>query len=135
MTVELSHPDGLLQQPDYAPVAVATGSRLVLLAGQVAVTPAGELTSNDLAGQVHSALQNVATGVRGAGGEVSDIARLTFYVVGWTPEMAALLMEGIARAQESDGFSTPMPPLTLIGVQSLWSPGLLVEIEAAAVLT
>lgn len=135
MTVELSHPDGLLQQPDYAPVAVATGSRLVLLAGQVAVTPAGELTSNDLAGQVHSALQNVATGVRGAGGEVGDIARLTFYVVGWTPEMAALLMEGVARAQESDGFSTPMPPLTLIGVQSLWSPGLLVEIEAAAVLT
>lgn len=135
MTVELSHPDGLLQQPDYAPVAVATGSRLVLLAGQVAVTPAGELTSNDLAGQVHSALQNVATGVRGAGGEVGDIARLTFYVVGWTPELAALLMEGVARARESDGFSTPMPPLTLIGVQSLWSPGLLVEIEAAAVLT
>ena len=135
MTVELSHPDGLLQQSDYAPVAVATGSRLVLLAGQVAVTPSGELTSDDLAGQVHAALQNVATGVRGAGGEVSDIARLTFYVVGWTPEMAALLMDGIARAQKSDSFSTPMPPITVIGVQGLWSPGLLVEIEAAAVLT
>ena len=106
----------------------------MLLAGQVAVTPSGELTSDDLAGQVHAALRNVATGVRGAGGEVSDIARLTFYVVGWTPEMAAPLMDGIARAQTSDGFSTPMPPLTLIGVQSLWSPGLLVEIEAAAVL-
>ena len=39
MTVHLSHPDGLLQQTDYAPVAVATGSRLLLLAGQVAVTP------------------------------------------------------------------------------------------------
>lgn len=62
MTVELSHPDGLLEQSDYAPVAVATGSRLMLLAGQVAVTPAGELTSADLAGQVHAALQNVATG-------------------------------------------------------------------------
>jgi enamine deaminase RidA (YjgF/YER057c/UK114 family) len=135
MTVELSHPDGLLEQSDYAPVAVATGSRLMLLAGQVAVTAAGELTSADLAGQVHAALQNVATGVRGAGGEVTDIARLTFYVVGWTPEMAAVLMDGIARAQASDGFSTPMPPLTLIGVQSLWSPGLLVEIEAAAVIT
>jgi enamine deaminase RidA (YjgF/YER057c/UK114 family) len=60
---------------------------------------------------------------------------MTFYVVDWAPEMAALLMEGIARAQESEGFSTPMPPITLIGVQGLWSPGLLVEIEAAAVLT
>jgi enamine deaminase RidA (YjgF/YER057c/UK114 family) len=74
MPVQLSHPDGLLQQSDYAPVAIATGSRLVLLAGQVAVTPAGELTATDLAAQVHSALQNVATGVRGAGGDVDDIA-------------------------------------------------------------
>ena len=135
MSVQLSHPDGLLQQSDYAPVAIATGSRLVLLAGQVAVTPAGDLTSTDLAAQVHSALQNVATGVRGAGGDVDDIARMTFYVVDWAPEMAAFLMEGIARAQESDGFSTPVPPITLIGVQGLWNPGLLVEIEAAAVLT
>lgn len=134
MTVHLSHPDGLLQQTDYAPVALATGSRLLLLAGQVAVTPAGELTSADLAGQVHSALSNVATGVRGAGGDVSDIARLTFYVVGWTPDMANELLEGTSRAQISDGFSSPLPPITVIGVQALWSPGLLVEIEASAVL-
>ena len=62
MTVHLSHPDGLLQQTDYAPVAVATGSRLLSLAGQVAVIPAGEPTSTDLTGQVHSALHNIATG-------------------------------------------------------------------------
>lgn len=121
MTVELGHPEGLLQQSEYAPVAVATGSRLMLLAGQVAVTPSGELTSDDLAGQVHASLRNVATGVRGAGGEVSDIARLTFYV-GWTPEMAAPRMDGIARAQTSDGFSTPMPPLTLIGAEASGAP-------------
>jgi enamine deaminase RidA (YjgF/YER057c/UK114 family) len=134
MSVRLSHPEGLLQQTDYAPVAVATGSRLVLLAGQVAVTPAGEVTSADLAGQVHAALRNVATGVRGAGGDVGDIARLTFYVVGWTPDLGDDLMSGISRAQESEGFSSPMPPLTLIGVQALWSPDVLVEIEAVAVL-
>ncbi len=134
MSVRLSHPEGLLRQTDYAPVAVATGSRLVLLAGQVAVTPAGEVTSADLAGQVHAALRNVATGVRGAGGDVGDIARLTFYVVGWTPDLGDDLMSGISRAQESEGFSSPMPPLTLIGVQALWSPDVLVEIEAVAVL-
>lgn len=135
MTVHLSHPDGLLQQDDYAPVALATGSRLLLLAGQAAVTPAGEPTATDLAGQVHSALHNVATGVRGAGGDVSDIARLTVYVVGWVPELASELFEGISRAQESDGFSAPLPPITVIGVQALWTPELLVEIEATAVLT
>jgi enamine deaminase RidA (YjgF/YER057c/UK114 family) len=135
MTVHLSHPDGLLQQTDYAPVALATGSRLLLLAGQAAVTPAGEPTSADLAGQVHSALRNVATGVRGAGGVVGDVARLTFYVVGWTSGMAGDLLAGTARAQESDGFAAPLPPLTVIGVQALWTPDLLVEIEATAVLT
>ena len=134
MTVHLSHPDGLLQQTDYAPVAVATGSRFVLLAGQAGVTPTGAPTSSDLAGQVHSALQNVATGVRGAGGDVADIARLTFYVVGWAPEMADQLLDGTSRAQESDGFSSPLPPITVIGVQALWTPDLLVEVEATAVL-
>lgn len=134
MTVHLSHPDGLLQQNDYAPVALARGSRLVLLAGQVAATPAGEPAARDLAGQVHAALRNVATGVSGAGGGVSDIARLTFYVVDLTPEMGGQLLEGLSRAQESDGFSSPLPPITVIGVQALWTPDFLVEIEATAVL-
>lgn len=134
MPVTLSHPDGLLQQTDYAPVASATGSRTLLLAGQVAVTPAGEVTSTDLGGQVHAALRNIAVGVADAGGKVSDVARLTIYVVGWTPEMAEQLLDGIARAQESDGFSSPLPPITVIGVQALWSPELLVEIEATAFL-
>ncbi len=134
VSVQLSHPEGLLQQTDYAPVALATGSRTLLLAGQVAVSPEGQPTAADFAGQVHSALQNVATGVSGAGGHVGDIARLTFYVVNWTQSMAEELFEGISRAQESDGFSAPMPPLTVIGVQALWTPDFLVEIEATAVL-
>lgn len=134
MTVQLSSHEGLLEQTDYAPVALATGSRLVLLAGQAGVTAAGQPTSPDLAGQVHSALQNVVTGVAGAGGGVSDIARLTIYVVGWTPEMATPLFEGLSRAQASDGYSSPLPPITVIGVQALWTPELLVEIEATAVL-
>lgn len=134
MPVKLTHPDGLLQQSDYAPVAVAEGSRIVLIAGQLAVDPSGTPTSTDLAGQVHDSLRNVATAVRGAGGSVADIGRLTFFVVGWTPDMPDELYEGIARAQQSDDFSSPLPPLTVIGVQALWVPELLVEIEATAVL-
>lgn len=134
MTVHLSHPDGLLQQDDYAPVATASGSRLLLLAGQLGVTPAGETITTDLAGQVHAALRNVATAVTAAGGQVGDVARLTFYVVGWQTDLAEELWEGTARAQESEGYPAPLPPVTVIGVQTLWRPDLLVEIEATAVL-
>ena len=134
MSVSLSHPNGLLQQTDYAPVASTSGARMLFLAGQAGVTPAGEVTASDLAGQVHAALHNVATGVTGAGGDVTDVARLTIYVVGWTPDMAEQLLEGTARAQKTDGFASPLPPITVIGVQALWTPELLVEIEATAVI-
>jgi enamine deaminase RidA (YjgF/YER057c/UK114 family) len=134
MTVHLSRPDGLLEQNDYAPVALATGSRLLLLAGQAGVDPQGRPIATDLAGQVHAALANIATGVEAAGGEVSDVARLTIYVVGWSTDMATDLYDGTARAQETHGYSDPLPPITVIGVQALWFPALLVEIEATAVL-
>ncbi|GMA27157.1 hypothetical protein [Arenivirga flava] len=48
--------------------------------------------------------------------------------------MASALFDGLSRAQEAHGFRTPLPPLTVIGVHSLWTPPLLVEIEATAVL-
>ncbi|WP_444948028.1 hypothetical protein [Micromonospora ureilytica] len=63
MSVELLRPDGMLQQADYAPVAVATGSRLILLAGQAGVTPDFKPAAPDLVGQVHAALRNVIIGV------------------------------------------------------------------------
>lgn len=85
--------------------------------------------------QTRSTLENVALGVRAAGGVVGDIARLTFFVPGWMPDMAEGLWSGMTRAQESAGYSRPFPPLTLIGVQALWVPELLVEIEATAILS
>ncbi|MBL7253508.1 RidA family protein [Paractinoplanes lichenicola] len=134
MTVELMHPDGMLEQTDYSPVAVGTGSRLVLLAGQAGVTPDFKPAAPDLAGQVHAALRNIVIGVRGAGGDVGDLARLTFYIVGWVPEMWNEVLAGIARAQESEGLPAPMPPLSIIGVAALFTPDFVVEIEATAVL-
>ncbi|MGA4687222.1 MULTISPECIES: RidA family protein [Micromonospora] len=134
MTVELMHPDGLLRQTDYSPVAVATGSRLVLLAGQAGVTPDFKPAAPDLAGQTHAALHNIIIGVRGAGGDTGDLARLTFYVVDWAPEKWDELLAGIARAQQDEGLPAPAPPITVIGVQALFTPEFVVEIEATAVL-
>ncbi|MFE9914707.1 RidA family protein [Micromonospora sp. NPDC005553] len=124
----------MLQQSDYAPVAVATGSRLILLAGQAGVTPDFKPASPDLAGQVHAALRNIIIGVRGAGGDVNDLARLTFYVVDWVPQKWEEVIAGITRAQQNDGLPAPTPPITIIGVHALFTPEFVVEIEATAVL-
>lgn len=135
MTVELIHPEGMLRQTDYAPVAVGTGTRFVLLAGQAGVTSDFLPAAPDLAGQIHAALRNIVIGVNGAGGTVADIARLTFYIVDWVPGMWDEVLVGIARAQETEGLPTPTPPISIIGVQALFTPEFVVEIEATAVLS
>jgi enamine deaminase RidA (YjgF/YER057c/UK114 family) len=134
MTMQFLHPDGLLQQTDYSPVAVSTGSRLVLLAGQAGVTPDFKPAAPDLTGQVEAALHNIVIGVQAAGGNTGDIARLTFYIVDWVPSKWDEVLAGIARAQKADGLPAPMPPITIIGVQALFTPAFVVEIEATAVL-
>ncbi|MFF5078216.1 RidA family protein [Actinoplanes sp. NPDC000266] len=135
MSVEFLHPEGLLKQTDYSPVAVGTGSRIVLLAGQAGVTPDFLPAAPDLGGQVEAALRNIIAGVRGAGGDVGDLARLTFYVVDWTAEKWDDVLAAITRVQEQDGLPVPAPPLSIIGVQALFTPDFVVEIEATAILS
>jgi enamine deaminase RidA (YjgF/YER057c/UK114 family) len=54
---------------------------------------------------------NVATALAAAGASFDDVAKLTLYVVDWTPDKLAALGEGIARAAETLGI-TARPPLT-----------------------
>lgn len=61
------------------------------------------------------------------------MARLTIYVVDWSPEKYPLLGEGVARAAVILGVD-PVKPITLISVAALGEPDLLVEVEATAVL-
>ena len=134
MTVEVMNPDGLPKPDVYRQVAVATGSKLVFLAGQVARDPDGApVGAGDLAAQVEQALRNVNTAVTAAGGTFADVAKLNVYVVDWSEEKMAALGEGVFKASADLGID-PLKPITLIGVVSLGEPDLLVEIEATAVL-
>lgn len=134
MTVEVLNPDGLPKPDAYRQVSVATGSKLVFLAGQVARDADGEpVGAGDLAAQVDQALRNVATAVAAAGGTFADVAKLTVYVVDWTPDKMAALGEGAGRAMAAADVDL-LKPITLVGVAALAEPDLLVEIEAVAVL-
>ena len=134
MPVELLNPEGLPKPDVYAQVAVATGTRTVYLAGQVARTADGEpVGAGDLAAQVEQAFLNVNTGIEAVGGTFADVAKLTVYVVDWSPEKMEALGEGAFRAMGAIG-TDAVRPITLIGVAALGEPDLLVEIEAVAVL-
>jgi enamine deaminase RidA (YjgF/YER057c/UK114 family) len=135
MTITLINPEALPKVDLFRQVAVATGSKLVFMAGQVAWDADGTLVGKgDLAAQVEQAYLNVAAAVGEAGGTFGDVAKLTTYVVGWTLDQMPLLQEGRARAFAKLGVTTLLAPGTLIGVAALFTPDLLVEIEAIAVI-
>ncbi|MCG5213006.1 RidA family protein [Streptosporangium sp. KLBMP 9127] len=134
MTVTLVNPDGLPKPDVYRQLSIATGSKLVFLAGQVARDAQGQpVGEGDLAAQVEQAYLNIGTAMAGAGGSFDDVAKLTVYVVDWTPDKLPLLGEGVARAAAKLGVD-PVKPITLLGVAALGEPDLLVEVEATAVI-
>ncbi|WP_260639641.1 RidA family protein [Streptomyces angustmyceticus] len=134
MAVTLMNPNGLPEIDAYRQVSIASGAKLAFIAGQVAWDAEGRtIGEGDLAAQVEQCYLNIATALAEAGGSFGDVAKLTVYVVDWTPEKMPLLLEGISRAAAKLGV-TPVPPATLLGVAALDVPDHLVEIEATAVL-
>lgn len=134
MPVELLNPAGLPQPDNYRQVAVATGTRTVYLAGQVARTAEGEpVGAGDLAAQAEQAFLNVATALEAVGATFADVAKLTVYVVDWTPDKMGEFGAGAQRAAERLGGGA-LTAITLIGVAALAEPDLLIELDATAVL-
>lgn len=135
MTVQTFSPDGMFQPVPYHHVSVATGSRHVHVAGQIARDDTGDpVATGDLTGQVAQALRNTARGLAGAGAGFSDVVRLRFFTVGWHPDRMSAFLAGIDSVAEELGIPAPLPPLSVIDVAYLFEPDVLVEIEAYAVL-
>ncbi|WNZ65154.1 RidA family protein [Myxococcus sp. MxC21-1] len=133
MPVTLMNPEGMMKPDVYRQVAVATGSRQVHIAGQVAYDAEGRLVARgDLAGQVAQAYRNVAIALAAAGATFNDVVRLTIYVVDWKHERMPDFLAGIE--QVSKELNIVPAPASLIGVAVLFEPGVLVEIEATAVV-
>ncbi|MFI9207857.1 RidA family protein [Streptomyces sp. NPDC053253] len=134
MPITLANPEGLAKIDLYRQVSVATGAKLVFIAGQVAWDADGVTVGvGDLAAQVEQCYLNVATALAEVGATFEHVAKLTVYLVAWSPDKMPLFVEGVARAAAKLGV-TPAPPLTGIGVAALAGPDLLVEVEATAII-
>ena len=135
MTVQYVTPEDMLQPVPYHHVAVGTGTKHVHVSGQIARLADGTAVApGDLAGQVAQALRNTSVGLAGAGASFADVMRLTFYVTRWSPEKIGDFMAGVEAVADEIGLALPLPPASLIGVESLFEPDVLVEVEATALL-
>lgn len=134
MPITLVNPDGLPKPEIYRQVSIATGSKLVFVAGQVARDADGDrVGEGDLVAQAEQCYLNVGTALAGIGGSFDDVAKLTVYVVDWSLDKMPLFLEGVSRAAAKLGVA-PVPPATLVGVAALAEPDILLEVEATAVL-
>ena len=131
MSITKINPPDLSEPVGYSHVVVATGTTRVYVAGQTGVGPDGAVVGDDLASQTAQALRNVGTALAAAGAGWDDVAKMAILVVGYEPSMAEALFAGVGLVF---GDEMPTAAITLHGVQSLFEPDHLVEIEAIAEL-
>jgi enamine deaminase RidA (YjgF/YER057c/UK114 family) len=97
------------------------------IAGQHAGTPQGAVGGNSMLAQAREAFRRVLALIEAGGGTADDVVKVTIYV----RDMAGRPDIGTARREV---FAEPLPCSTLIGVNALAEPDLLVEIDAIAVI-
>jgi enamine deaminase RidA (YjgF/YER057c/UK114 family) len=129
MAFERINPADLARPETYSHVVVATGSRLIFIAGQVAEDRAGRLVApRDLAVQARQAFGNVGRALAAANARPDEVAKLTIFVAGLRDEHLPAI-----EAARAALFGDHKPADALIGVATLAHPGCLIEVEAIAV--
>ena len=127
---ELINPPELHPAPGFSHVAIATGTRVVHFAGQVALDAQfGIVGGDDLGEQTKAAMRNLEVAMRAAGVGWDDVLRRTIYTLHPT-DFATIT----AAIDEITG-GAEHPAQTIVGITGLAVPGLLIEIECTAVVS
>jgi enamine deaminase RidA (YjgF/YER057c/UK114 family) len=130
MTLELINPEGLPTPPTYTHVVIATGSRMVFVAGQEPQDERGNLVGpGDLAVQARQVFGNVGRALAAAGARPEQVTKITIFVVDYRREHLPAIEAG-RQALLGDH----KPADTLVGVEALSHPDYLIEVEAIAVI-
>lgn len=125
------HPRGLFDASRYGfaqAVSVPPG-RLVFVSGQVAWDADERLVADDLAGQASAAIENLRIALADADAELRHVTALRIYLVGRPDDTS-----GISAALRAAFPPREGPAATWVHVGGLEGDGLLVEIEATAVV-
>ncbi|MET8598664.1 RidA family protein [Streptomyces althioticus] len=131
MTAERVNPPDLSPPAGFSHAVVATGSRVVFLAGQTALDGDGKVVGDTLPEQFTRALTNLLTALRDAGGTPADLARVTVYATDVAAyreharELGRLWRELAGR---------DYPAMAVVEVVRLWDEEAMVELDGFAVL-
>ncbi|CAL9399684.1 RidA family protein [Streptomyces sp. enrichment culture] len=131
MTAERVNPPDLSPPAGFSHAVVATGSRVVFLAGQTALDGDGKVVGDTLPEQFTRALTNLLTALRAAGGAPADLARVTVYATDVAAYRAhARVLGRIWR----DVAGRDYPAMAVVEVVRLWDEEAMVELDGFAVL-
>ncbi len=128
------NPPELMKPVGYSHAYAITKGRVVMLAGQVAKDAKGNVVGKgDLVAQFRQVCENLRTLMTAAGGQLTDIVKLTIYVLD--------VDEYKRRGREIGGvyreyFGKHFPAMTLVGARDLYdaADGCAIEIEGVAAL-
>lgn len=129
MTLERISPAGVHEARGYTHVVKFGAGRLAFISGQVGVAPGGQVAGADLESQARQAFANLGAALAAVDAAPRDVAKITTFIVNWSPDMRDALTAG-----RGDFFGDEPPASTLLGVQALATPALLIEVEATVVL-
>lgn len=106
----------------------ARAGHTIYVAGQISQDASGALVGRgDLEAQCRQAYTNLKNILEEAGGGLGNIVKMTTYLT----HFASI---ETYRAVRNEFFTDPMPPNTLVVIESLASPDFMIEVEAVAVL-
>lgn len=117
---------GLLPHRPYSP-AVQVGNT-VYLSGHTGADPVTREFAPDIGSQTRLAFRNLQAVIEAAGGTLENVVKVTVFMTDMPSDFAG--MNAVFR----EVFVSDPPARTTVGVDHLARPGLLVEIEAVAVL-
>lgn len=131
MTLERVNPPALAEPSGFSHAVVATGGRLVFLAGQTALDRGGSVVGDGVVAQFERALDNMLAALRAAGGEPGHLASLTVYIVDVDDYRANSREIGKVWRRLA---GRDYPAMAAVGVARLWDADAKVEIQGFAVL-
>lgn len=125
-------PSSLAQPRGFSHGVITTGGRTLWLGGQDASDAQGRIVApGDLIAQLEQALRNIHAVVQEAGGQMTDIVKLTIFVRDRDAYRAQLRELGVVWRTH---FGDYYPALALFEVTGFFQEDALIELEGVAVI-